>query len=66
MHGRRQLVPQGVLLSQATSKICVYYCQQEGNLGWAHCRDCLGNKEEGAGNDGLYAPNLLGYARDNG
>ncbi len=29
----------------------------------ALCRDCLGNKEEGVGNGGLYASNLLGYTR---
>ncbi len=34
---------------------------------WAHCRDCLGNKEEGAGNDRSVCPESSGlHARNNG
>ena len=34
---------------------------------WAHCRDCLGNEEEGAGNDRSVWPESPGiHARING
>ncbi len=34
---------------------------------WAHCKDCLGNKEEGAGNDRSVCPESSGlHARNNG
>ncbi len=34
---------------------------------WAHCKDCLGNKEEGSGNDRSVCPESSGlHARNNG
>ncbi len=34
---------------------------------WAHCKDCLGNKEEGAGNDRSVCPESARlHARNNG
>ncbi len=34
---------------------------------WAHCRDCPGNREEGAGNDRSVCPESSGlHARNNG
>ncbi len=36
-------------------------------LDWAHCGDCLGNKEEGAGNGRSVCPESSGlHARNNG
>ena len=36
-------------------------------LDWAHCRDCLGNKEEGAGYGRSVCPECSGlHARNNG
>ncbi len=34
---------------------------------WAHCKDCSGNREEGAGNDRSVCPESSGlHARNNG
>ncbi len=34
---------------------------------WAHCKDCPGNREEGAGNDRSVCPESSGlHARNNG
>ncbi len=30
---------------------------------WAHCKDCLGNKEEGSGNDRSVCPQILWATR---
>ncbi len=67
LHGRRQLVPQGVLLSQATSETCIHNCQQQIYLVWAHCEDCLRKKEEGAGyGRSVWSESAGLHARNNG
>ena len=54
-----------VLLSQATSETCAYNCQRIYDR--AQCRDCLGNKEEGAGYDRSVCSESSGlHARNNG
>ncbi len=63
MHGRRQFVPQGVLLSQITNETPAFNCYlplrgestSKGPL-------VLNQRKEGA-TVGQYAPNLPGYTR---
>ncbi len=67
MHGRRQLVPRGVLLSQVTSETYIYNCQWLLRQDRAHYGDCLGNEEEGVGNGRSVCSESSGLqARNNG
>ena len=63
MHGRRQLVPQGVLLSQATSKICAHNCYRAHRVIEHIMGTALETGRKAQATVGLYAPNLLGYTR---
>ncbi len=57
----------GVQLSLVTSETYVYSCQQVLQDDWAHCRDCLGNEEEGVGYGRSVWPESSGlHARNNG
>ncbi len=56
-----------VLLSQATSETCAYNCYRALRCDRAHCKDCLGNKEEGAGYGRSVCSESSGlHARNNG
>ncbi len=67
MHGRRQLVPRGVLLSQVTSETYIYNCQWLLRQDRAYYGDCLGNEEEGVGNGRSVCSESSGLqARNNG
>ena len=67
LHGRRQLVPQGVLLSEVTSETCAYNYHRLFLEDRVHCGNCLGNKEEGAGYGRSVCPEFPGlHARNNG
>ena len=63
MHGRRQFVPQGVLLSQITNEtsvtICYLLLRKESTM---VVPPLLKRRKEGA-TVGQYAPNLPGYTR---
>lgn len=63
MHGHRQLVPRGVLLSQVTSEtraLCCYFFLRE--KGTHRGPLALSQRKERA-TIGPHAPNLLGYTR---
>ncbi len=67
VHGRRQLVPRGVLLSEVTSETRAHNYHQILLDDWVLCGDCLGNKEEGAGYGRSVCPESPGlHARNNG
>ncbi len=63
VHGRRQFVPQGVLLSQITNETPAFNCHSS-LRGWSTLKGplVLNQRKEGA-TVGQYAPNLPGYTR---
>ena len=66
LHGRRQLVPRGVLLSQATSETYICICYRASNGERAQYGNCLGNEEEGVGHGRSVWPESPGiHARNN-
>ncbi len=63
VHGRRQFVPQGVLLSEITNETLTINCQHS----LRGVRTLMGplvlNQRKERSTVGPYAPNLLGYTR---
>ncbi len=64
MHGRRQFVPQGVLLSQITNETLIPICQglsaDQGTIG----RPLARSQRKARATVGQYAPNAMGYTRN--
>ena len=63
MHGHRQLVPRGVLLSQVTSEtraLCCYFLLRRKGT---HRGPLVLNQRKERATIGPHAPNLLGYTR---
>ena len=64
MHGRRQFVPQGVLLSQITNETLISICWLDLRIQCTIERPLALSQRKGRATVGQYAPNAMGYTRN--
>ena len=64
MHGRRQFVPQGVLLSQITNETLIPICQLRRKIQRTIGRPLSIRQMKARATVGQYAPNAMGYTRN--